>query len=124
MPNHKILVVDDSRHSRDLLVEALASPGYEFATANDGSQAIEQAELFDPDLVLMDLQMPGMDGYEALAALRAIPRFQSLRAIAVTAHVLDSDRRRALAAGFDGFLPKPVNLSFLRTYVAQLLNRP
>ncbi|WP_031497409.1 response regulator [Bryobacter aggregatus] len=120
----RILVVDDSSLSRELLVEALSGPKYELKTAADGDQAVAAAEAFDPDLVLMDIQMPGLDGYGALQALRSHPRFLNLPVVAVTAHVLKAERDRALGAGFNGFLPKPIDLSMLRTYVAQMLNRP
>lgn len=121
MQIHRILVVDDSRYSRDLLMDSLKGPSYEFSAVDDGSKAVAEAERFDPNLVLMDIQMPILDGYGALAALRAIPRFQALRVIAVTAHARQSDRDRVSAAGFDGFVAKPVSAALLRNLVAAML---
>ncbi len=117
---HKILVVDDSRYSRDLAIAALRMPGYEFSAIDDGLRAVAEAELFAPDLVLMDIQMPILDGYGALAALRAMPRFRQLRVIAATAHALASDRDRVSAAGFNGFVPKPLSAALLRSVVAEM----
>jgi len=116
----RILVVDDSGASRELLRHALKSTCEEVLEAGDGWEALEKIATARPDLVLLDLEMPRMDGYEVLRQLRRDPRFAATRVVAVTARAMQGDRDRALAAGFDGYITKPVSTSELREYVQGL----
>ena len=118
-----ILVVDDSPQNRELLRSVLEHCHYEVAEAENGRRAVELARLLNPSLILMDLQMPEMDGYEALAELRMIPELHATPVIAFTAFAMLEDESRAIAAGFSSFIPKPVPLSFLRNEVARFLNK-
>lgn len=95
---------------------------YEVIEAENGRHALALAIELRPSLILMDLQMPELDGYQALAAIREIPELQFTPVIAFTAYAMPEDESKALAAGFSGFLTKPVPLSFLRNEVARFLN--
>ena len=96
---------------------------YNVVEAENGQHAVALAQLLNPSLILMDLQMPELDGYQALAAIRKIPELQFTPVIAFTAYAMPEDESKAMAAGFSGFLTKPVPLSFLRNEVARFLNR-
>ena len=117
----KILVVDDDARNLRLAVTALAQAGHEVLSAAGGAQAIEAALAHGPDLVLMDVQMPGMDGVAALAALRAEPRTAALKVVALTALAMKGDAERLLADGFDGYLEKPIRYKAFLASVAALL---
>ena len=111
----KILVVDDDARNLRLAVAALEQAGHEVLSAEGGAEGIEAALAHAPDLVLMDVQMPGMDGVSALRRLRAEPRTTALKVIALTALAMKGDAERLLAAGFDGYLAKPIRyMEFLR----------
>lgn len=116
-----ILITDDRPSSRELLRLVLERAGYQVMEAEDGHVALERARGGNPDLILLDLQMPGMDGYQVLAALRAEPRFQSLPILALTASAMRGDRERILEAGFTDYLAKPAGPEILRETVARLL---
>lgn len=117
----KVLVVDDNPVSRELVREVLQSPGIEVLEAADGQEALDRIAASAPDLVLLDLRMPGMGGFSVLQAIRQNPRLRSLRVLAFTAHAMRGDREKALAAGFDGYITKPIHASILRRQVDQLL---
>lgn len=117
----RILVVDDNQASRDLLRSALETDDYLIDEASDGREALDSIRKKKPDLVLMDIQMPIMDGYTALHEIRET--IHDLPVIAITAYVLLDDGRRARSAGFDGYLAKPVNVSRLRSEVARFLSQ-
>lgn len=104
----KVLVVDDFAAGRDLSAEYLTYRGYEVATAEDGAKAIERAGEFLPDAILMDLSLPGVDGWEATRRLRADAKTQDIKIIALTAHALETEKERALEAGCDEVVTKPV----------------
>ncbi len=118
-----ILIADDSQQNLELLRSVLEHCQYEVIEALNGRQAVALAKEFRPSLILMDLQMPELDGYQALAAIRKIPELQFTPVIAFTAYAMPEDESKAMAAGFSGFLTKPVQLSFLRNEVARYLNR-
>ncbi len=104
----KVLVVDDFAAGRDLSAEYLTYRGYEVATAEDGAKAIEKAKEFLPDAILMDLSLPEIDGWEATRRLRADELTKEIKIIALTAHALESEKQRALDAGCDEVVTKPV----------------
>jgi two-component system cell cycle response regulator DivK len=104
-----ILLVEDTIANRALVVKLLNAAGHVVIEAADGAAGIREAQTSRPDLVLMDLSLPGMDGWEALRRLRADGRTRDLRIVALTAHAMAGTRDEALAAGFDGYLSKPID---------------
>lgn len=104
----RILVVDDSEAGLDLMGYLLRARGHEAVYARSGEEAVEAALDSMPDLILMDIQMPGMDGYQALEALRTSDRIDLCPVLALTAFGAVGEREKALAAGFDGFFSKPI----------------
>ena len=119
---HKVLIVDDNRLSRELIVDILRPLRLEVVEAHDGVAALAAARSIRPDLVLLDLAMPGMDGYGVLGELRRNPQNVRTPVLAVTAHAMPGERARALAAGFSDFLTKPVRSADLRRRVEALLH--
>lgn len=117
----RILIVDDKATSRELLRTVLEKQGYAIVEASNGEEALEKTRSEAPDLILLDLQMPLRNGYEVLAELRKDPAYAKLPIIALTASAMQGDRERALAAGFTGYLAKPVTLAALRSEVQELL---
>ena len=116
MPGAMVLVVEDNEKNMKLFRDVLRATGYSTLEANTGEQAIELAVAQSPALVLMDVQLPGIDGLAALARLRADKRTASIPVIALTAQAMHGDRERLLEAGFDGYLSKPVDIAeLLRT---------
>ena len=107
----QVLVVEDNEKNMKLFRDVLLAAGYRTLEATTGEQAVELATEHTPDLVLMDIQLPDFDGIEALARLRASERTASMTVLALTAQAMDGDRDRFLAAGFDGYLSKPVNVA-------------
>jgi CheY-like chemotaxis protein len=118
----QVLVVDDKASSRELIRTVLESSGYAVSEAADGREALRVAQQVSPDLILLDLQMPALDGFGALEQLRADPRFAALPIVALTASAMHGDREKALAAGFTSYISKPVTLSALRAEVGRLLS--
>ena len=119
--SYKILVADDNTASRELIREVLELSGYEVIEASDGESAVEQARAALPDLVLVDIQMPRLDGYGVLRELRADARLAGMRVVALTAFAMQSDRDRAIQAGFDGYITKPVEITALRKEIRKFL---
>jgi len=117
----RILIVDDKATSRELLRTVLQRDGYSIIEAADGGEALQKARGENPDLILLDLQMPVRNGYEVLNELRQDSRYASLPIIALTASAMQGDREKALAAGFTAYLTKPVTLAHLREEVQRLL---
>jgi len=103
----RVLLTDDDAFVRTVYTDALRGRGCEVTEARGGQECVTLARSLKPDLVLMDLSMPEMDGWQALAALRADPQTRGLRVIALTASTTNEMRERALAAGFDAFISKP-----------------
>ena len=110
MTTSQVLVVEDNERNMKLFCDLLTASGYRTLEATTGERAVELALEHAPDLVLMDIQLPGIDGVEALGRLRADDRFASSPVLALTAQAMEGDRERFLAAGFDGYLSKPVNI--------------
>jgi two-component system cell cycle response regulator len=120
-----VLVVDDNTYNVKLLEARLQVERYEVATAYSGEEALAKLEQCNPDIVLLDVMMPGMDGYEVCRRIRANPPTARLPVVMVTALDKDSDRDMALAAGADDFLTKPVEVELLFPAIRRLLqDRP
>src|SRR3954454_20006962 len=119
-----LLIVDDEQDNIDLLVRRLSWRGYEITGALSGPEAIAAARARRPDLILMDLKMPAMDGFEAIRLLKADEATRSIPIVALTAHALQEDMRRALEAGADGYETKPVNINQLLARIQALLPPP
>jgi len=111
MTGPQVLVVEDNERNMKLFRDVLESYGYRTLEATTGERAVELVVEHCPDLVLMDIQLPDIDGVEALGRLRAEERTASVPVLALTAQAMDGDRERFLAAGFDGYLSKPVDIS-------------
>jgi two-component system cell cycle response regulator DivK len=110
MAGEQILVVEDNDRNMKLFRDVLQARGYRTLEATTGEKAVELATRHRPDLVLMDIQLPGIDGVEALGQLRADERTSSLAIVALTAQAMHGDRERFLAAGFDDYVAKPVDV--------------
>ena len=106
----KILLVEDNEMNRDMLSRRLVRQGYEVVVAIDGGEAVSMAASEKPDVILMDMSLPVMDGWEATRRVKAAPATRAIPVIALTANALVEDRERALAAGCDDFDTKPVEL--------------
>ena len=119
---HRILVVEDNELNLKLVRDVLNHAGYEVVEARTGEQGVELAAECRPDLVLMDLQLPGIDGIEALRQLRASPWRQGVPVVAVTAFAMREDRERAVRAGFDGYMEKPFSIRELPGQVRRFLS--
>lgn len=117
----RILIADDMVNGRELIRAVLERAGYFVLEAADGQQALEIAHRESPDLVILDLQMPILNGYDVLERLRQDGRFRSLPIVALTANAMQGDREKALAAGFTAYVPKPVSLANLREQISNLL---
>jgi two-component system cell cycle response regulator DivK len=111
MRSRQILVVEDNERNMRLFCDVLQASGYRTLEATTGESAVELALEHRPDLVLMDIQLPDIDGVQALDRLRADERSASLPVLALTAQAMEGDRERFLAAGFDGYLSKPVDIA-------------
>ena len=105
------------------IAEYLESYGYEVRAAHNGLEAIQMAESWNPDLILMDIQMPAVDGLEAMRRLRADPRFASTPIIALTALAMPGDRERCMQAGANEYMSKPVRLKHMRESIEDMLGR-
>jgi CheY-like chemotaxis protein len=119
----KILVVEDNEVNRDLIVRRLGRQGYQVLTAVDGQQGIDMAMAESPDLILMDMSLPVIDGWEATRTLRRIPALRNVPIIAVTAHAMSEDRAKALEAGCDDYAAKPIDMPKLNAMIDSLLKR-
>jgi two-component system, cell cycle response regulator DivK len=106
---YKILIVEDNRNNRCLFRDILVFHGYEVTEAGDGKEGVALATDLLPDLILMDIQMPGMDGVTASGILRNNQATSGLKIIALTSFAMQGDREKFLKAGFDGYLSKPIN---------------
>ena len=103
----KILVVEDTEDNRQILRDLLGMAGYEMIEAHDGAEGVSRAAEHKPDLILMDIQMPVMDGYEATRQIKANPELKTIPIVAVTSYALSGDEEKARAAGCDGYIAKP-----------------
>jgi CheY-like chemotaxis protein len=117
----RILLVEDNELNRDMLSRRLVRRGYEVDIAVDGREGLRMAGTLSPDLILLDLSLPEMDGWEVLKNLKQDPRMKTIPVVALTAHALVSDRKRALEAGFDEYDIKPVEMPRLLQKMETLL---
>jgi two-component system cell cycle response regulator DivK len=120
----KILLVEDNEMNRDMLSRRLVKRGYDVVMALDGEQGVAMARSEAPAVVLMDMSLPGMDGWEATRRIKAAPETRAIPVIALTAHAMAGDREKAIAAGCDDFDTKPVDLARLLEKIEALLGRP
>ncbi len=117
----RILVVEDQEDNRRIMRDLLTSAGYEMIEALTGESGVERAEADRPDLILMDIQLPGLDGYEATRRIKANPALRQIPVIAVTSYALSGDEQKAHDAGCDGYVAKPFSpralLATIRTFL-------
>ena len=118
-----ILYVEDDANNRVLIRRVLMAKGYQVVEAEDGPEGIELARTTHPDLILMDINLPDMDGYEATARLRSLDDMRGVPIIALTANVMRGDREKTLAAGCSGYIQKPIDVDRLPAQLAAFLRR-
>jgi len=123
MANVHVLLVEDNQDNQDLMKFLLERAGYIVYTANNGLEALAAALLKMPDVVLMDLSLPEMDGWTAAREMKKNPLLSHIPLIAVTAHTLPGDRRKALDSGFDSYISKPINVRMFDIMVAKVLEQ-
>jgi CheY-like chemotaxis protein len=119
----KILLVEDNDMNRDMLSRRLLRRGYEVVIALDGQQAVEMAAAEKPDLILMDMSLPVLDGWEATRRIKAAPETREIPVIALTAHAMSGDREKALESGCDDYDTKPIDLPRLLEKMTAALGR-
>ena len=123
MANELILVVEDNEKNRKLVRDVLTFKGYRLAEAETGEEGVRLARELHPDLVLMDIQLPGINGITALGQIREDPGIRHTPVIAVTASAMTHDRQKIMAAGFDGYQSKPINVKEFLAAVREMLDR-
>jgi len=119
----KILVIEDNEMNRDMLCRRLERKGYQVVVAEDGGQGVAMAGSEDPDLILMDMSLPVIDGWEATRQIKSAAGTREIPVIALTAHAMSSDRDRAMEAGCDDYDTKPIELSRLLNKIEFMLDR-
>ena len=119
----KVLLVEDNLHNRRIFARILSHYGYQVVEAVNGVEAVEKTQSLRPDLVLMDLSLPVMDGWEATRKIKMMPELAGIPVVALTAHAMDDDEEKALEAGCDGYLAKPISPKKLVAEVARLLQK-
>ena len=120
----KILVVEDDSANRDMIVRYLTLLGYQIVIARDGWQAVTLAQTERPDLILMDMQLPVMDGWEATRQIKAAPTTRTIPVVALTAYAMDDERQRCLEAGCDDYETKPLVFPRLLKKLQSILSTP
>jgi len=116
-----VLVVEDDQDNREMVIKVLKHNGYRAIEAVDGEEAVERAKAENPDLILLDLYIPKMDGYEVTRTLKGDQGLQHIPIIALTAQAMKGNREEALAAGCDGYIPKPINVRELPKQIEHFL---
>jgi two-component system cell cycle response regulator DivK len=119
----RILVVEDDEKSRRLLKDVLGFHGFDVHAVETGEEGVELAQRIHPDAILLDVQLPGINGFEVLERLRGSGHLTDVPVLAVTASAMEHDRHKILAAGFDAYLPKPVDFSALLVTLRRMLAR-
>jgi two-component system cell cycle response regulator DivK len=117
----RILVVEDQEDNRQIIRDLLSATDYEVMEAESGEQGLESVAKQRPNLILMDIQLPGMDGYEATRRIKADPALRSIPIIAVTSYALNGEEQKARAAGCDAYVPKPYSPRQLLAKIRQYL---
>jgi two-component system cell cycle response regulator DivK len=123
MSGAEILIVDDNPVNLKLAHLLLAGEGHYVRTAADAEEALEILKVFRPRLILMDIQLPGMDGLELTRRLKADPATRDITVLGLTAYAMKGDEEKILAAGCDGYIPKPIDTRTLPTVISQYLER-
>jgi len=116
-----ILYIEDNPENRLLVKRVLEAEGYQVVEADSGSTGLQKAERLKPDLVLMDINLPEIDGYELTRRLKQMPHLAGVPVVAMTANVMKGDRERTLAAGCDGYIQKPIDVDQLPLQVARFM---
>ncbi|OGW40339.1 MAG: two-component system response regulator [Nitrospirae bacterium RBG_13_39_12] len=117
----KLLVVDDNQDSRELVIKVMKNRGYHLIEAVDGEDALEKALAEIPDLILLDISIPKINGYEVTRRLKSQATFKNVPIIALTAHAMKGDREKAIEAGCDGYISKPINVHELPDQIKSFL---
>jgi CheY-like chemotaxis protein len=123
MANELILIVEDNEKNRKLVRDVLTFKGYRLAEAETGEDGVRLAKELHPDLILMDIQLPGINGITALGQIRQDPTIGRTPVVAVTASAMTHDRQKIMAAGFDGYQSKPINVKDFLAAVREMLDR-
>jgi two-component system cell cycle response regulator DivK len=123
MSKATILYVEDNVDNRTLVRRVLTADGYEVTEAGGAANALESIQKQRPDLILMDINMPNVDGYTLTARIKAIPGLQSVPIIALTANVMRGDREKSLEAGCDGYIQKPIDIDTISQYIERYLRK-
>src|SRR5687767_7661583 len=118
-----IVIADDDSASREFLHEALTAIGYRPIAVKDGKEALETIVALEPDLAILDIQMPHLNGHQVVQALRNDSRFHCLPIVALTAHAMQDDQEKARRSGFDEYMTKPINLVQLRRHLDRLISK-
>ena len=116
-----IMVVEDNDVNRQLVLKVLGRRGYEMVGVVDGNEALERLNTINPDLILMDINLPDMDGYEVTRRIRRQEKFAALPIVALTAHAMVGDKKKSLAAGCDAYISKPINVRTFPETIAAIL---
>lgn len=123
IPKGTILYVEDNPDNRNLVRRVLEAEGYTFIEAKDAAQALSRLRSAPTNLILMDINMPDMDGYALTAKIKSMPEYRKLPIIAVTANVMRGDRERSLEAGCDGYIQKPIDIDTISQQIERFLTR-
>ncbi len=123
MSNAVILYIEDNADNRTLIRRILTAEGYELKEAANAIEALATLNLMRPDLILMDINMPDVDGYTLTAQIRAMPGFERVPIVALTANVMRGDRERSLEAGCDGYIQKPIDIDLLPQQIERYLRK-
>jgi two-component system cell cycle response regulator DivK len=119
----RILYIEDNPENRMLMRRVLMAEGYIVEEATDGNSGMQKAAEGPPDLILMDINLPEIDGYEVTARLKQLPNMSGVPIIAVTANVMKGDREKTLAAGCDGYIQKPIDIDLLPSQIESFLKK-
>jgi two-component system cell cycle response regulator DivK len=123
MSNGVILYIEDNIDNRTLIRRILTAEGYELKEAGNAGEALEMLKSLHPDLILMDINMPDVDGYTLTTQIRAMTGFESVPIVALTANVMRGDRERSLEAGCDGYIQKPIDIDLLPQQIERYLRK-
>ena len=118
-----IMVVEDNDDNRQLVLKVLSRRNYEVVGVVDGNEALERLNVINPDLILMDINLPGMDGYEVTRRIRRQEKFANLPIVALTAYAMVGDEEKSLNAGCDAYISKPINVRTFPETIAAILER-